>query len=408
MTTARARCIADLLEVHAEDLAFLWGQRREALYSRRHTLRELGELNERIEAHLQGLLIAGPVDLPALLQPRLVSVDRDEAFAGAYGLLRLGEAGAIHAVLVEFSRATGATLAGLRDALTLAPPAPFAAEMQSALDKAKPATAVSAAVVLANHRLLDAASPRLAGLLEDADPPVATLAWRVAASVDAAARPSPPRRSYRLALSHADAAVRDAGWLAAAWAGKAAALTSLRQLAGAGATDTIDGVGLRWLAVLGAGEDAGLLQNAVLAIEDPAERCAILARHGHPSALETLLGWMGHTDLALAAAAGEAFERITGADIRGERRTLPVPDSADEFAREMALQVWLPDPAKARALLERHAAEWAAGSRWCRGRRLDGEVGRELLPGLDLEARWDVAVRAALAKQFVAAPPPVH
>ena len=117
---------------------------------------------------------------------------------------------------------------------------------------------------------------------------------------------------------------------------------------------------------------------------------------------------MSGTDPALAVAAGEAFTRITGAEVRGERKALPVAEEADEFTREMAGEVWFPDVPKARALMERRSAEWAAGTRWCNGVRLDGEVSREQLTQLDLEARWDVAARAALAGRPVSAPPPIH
>ena len=403
MAVARARHIADLLQVHAEDLAFLWGQRREALASRRHTLREFGELNERIEAHIQGLLVAEPAALVAMLQPQLAAPDRDEAFAAACALLRLAESSSTHPVVVEFSRATAPKLAGLRDALGFAPHALFAAEMQSALDQAKPITAASAAVVLANHRLLDSLSPRLALLLEDADPLVCELAWRAAAVADATAKQAAPKRNFKHALAHAAPAVRSAGWAAVAWSGQARAMPLLRQLAAGG-----DAVALHWLAVLGSDEDAPLLQKAALAMDDPAARCALLARFGHPSALNALVRWMDPADVPLAVAAGEAFARITGADIRGQRTTLPVSDDADEFTRDMAPDVWLPDAAKARGLMERHGAEWVRGSRWCAGVQLDGQVTRELLATLDFEARWDAAARAALAGHRLSTPAPIQ
>jgi len=125
-------------------------------------------------------------------------------------------------------------------------------------------------------------------------------------------------------------------------------------------------------------------------------------------ALNALVRWMKGEDVAQAAAAGEAFTRITGIDIRGERRTLPVADDADEFEREMAPDVWMPDAEKARALVERRGAEWASGQRWCNGIRLDGELSRETLVQLDLEARWDAAARAALAGRPISAPAPIH
>ena len=44
--TARLRYIPDLLTVHLEELEFLWGQRRLALYSPRYFLRDFLHLNE--------------------------------------------------------------------------------------------------------------------------------------------------------------------------------------------------------------------------------------------------------------------------------------------------------------------------------------------------------------------------
>lgn len=403
MAAPRARYIVDLLTIHAEDLAFLWGQRRAALNSPRHRLREYAELNERIEAHLQGLLVAPAAELVALLQPQLTAPDRDDVFAAAYALLRLAEPASTHMVVIEFSRAAGPTLAGLRDALSLAAPTPFAAEMQSALEHAKPVTAAAAAVVLANHRLLDPAAPRLTRLLAEPDPQVAAWAWRAASAADAHAGEALPHRAYRQALAHDAAAVRDAGWHAVAWAGKSGALASLRQLAG-----SADVVALHWLAVLGDGSDTALIQKAALAIPDPVGRCALLARHGHPAALPLLVGWICGDDLALAAAAGEAYTRITGAEIRGERRSLPVAGDADDFTRAMAPLVWLPDAAKARQWLDQQGAHWAQATRWCAGVRLDGDLGARSIAQLDFEARWDVAARAALARRPVSVPAPIH
>jgi hypothetical protein len=117
---------------------------------------------------------------------------------------------------------------------------------------------------------------------------------------------------------------------------------------------------------------------------------------------------MAESHVPLAVAARHAFSRMTGEDIRGARQRLPVPDDADDFTRDMAPDVWLPDVAKAQALLAQHGERWAAGGRWCMGHRLDGEVGRDLLPQLDFDARWDVAARAALAGRLISAPPPVH
>ncbi|WP_395700740.1 HEAT repeat domain-containing protein [Aquabacterium sp.] len=403
MATPRQRYIPELLEVHAADLAFLWDQRRSAMASRRHTLREFGELNERIEAHLQGLLIAPPDALLGLLRPQLAADDRGEAFAAAFALLRANQPMLTALVLDAFERARGPTLDGLCDALSAAPFGSFIGELQSVFDRAEPRSAVAAAAVLANHRLLTSQSARLPELLLHDDPQVCERAWR-AATVTDARDPAPAHtRPYQHALNHPSPRVRHAAWAAAAWTGQAQALPLLRHLAERG-----DAVALHWLAVLGGPDDVPRVQQAALALEDAPARCRLLARFGHPSGLNALVRWMASDDAARAAAAGEAFERITGIEVHGERRPLPVAEDADAFEREMAPLVWLPDADKARALIDRHGEAWAAGGRWCRGRRFDLEPSPALLADADLELRWDIGARAALADQPVCWPPPVH
>lgn len=404
MATPRQRYIPELLEVHAADLAFLWDQRRDAMASRRHTLREFAELSDRLEAHVQGLLIAPPDALLALLQPQLQGDDRGEAFAAAYALLRLGQPMLTQRVLQAFAQAEGAALDGLCDALSTAPFDLFVGELQTLLDRAEPRTAVAAAVVLANHRLLTSQSARLPELLLHDDPRVCELAWR-AATVTDARDPAPAHtRPFQHALNHPAPQVRHAAWAAAAWTGQAQAVPLLRHQAERG-----DAVALHWLAVLGGEEDVPLVQQAALALEDASACCRLLARFGHPSGLNALVRWMGDLPASpvRAVAAGEAFQRITGIEVHGERRQLPVADDADEFDREMSPLVWMPDAAKAQTVMEQKGAAWAEGSRWCQGLRLDVEATPSLLATVDLEQRWDMGARAAMVGRPVCPPQPV-
>lgn len=405
LAAPRAHFIPGLLHRHAEDLAFLWSQRREALTSPKYTLRELGHLRERMEAHVQGLLVADAPTLADLLQAQLASPDRDEAFAAAHALLRRQDPGLTQAVLIEFSRAKGRTLVGLRDALSMQPvQEPMLSELHSALEHAKPTTAVAAAVVLTNQHQLPPGSLRLQAWLLDTDPDIATWAWRAALVADANhAQPAAAEaRPYQQAVCHEASPVRHAAWAAAIWSGQASLWPLLRQRVAEG-----DEVALHWLAVLAQPEDVPLMQHAVLAVKDVARRCALLARFGHPSALNALERWMAPDNVPLAAAAGQAFTRITGVDVRGQRTEMPVADDADDFTRDMAPSVWLPDADKALAVLTQHSPHWAEGSRWCQGVCLDGEITHEQLLTLDLDARWDVAARSAMAGRLIAPPPPV-
>lgn len=404
MVQPRARHIPQLLDVHAEDLAFLWGQRRAALDSPEQTLRDIAQLNERIEAHLQGLLIAPAAELAKRLEAALGGGDRDEVFAPAFAALRCEDAATARQVITEFSRASGPALLGLRDALGQAPAARVADELRNALAYAKPTVAAAAAVALASQKLLTPDASGLARLLLDEDATVCAQAWAAAWRADRQAPPGTHAapRPYREALARTETVVRHEAWASAAWSGLAQAIAPLRRAAADG-----DEAALQWLCVLGTPDDSKALGAAAMALPSPERRCAALARYGHPAVLPTLLRWMEGEDAVTAHAAGLAFTRITGAEIQGERRTLPVPDDADEIDREMAPLVWMPDIAKARRLLEEHGAQWGAATRWCAGRRMDMDFAADDLTALDLQARWDVAARAALAGRPVSAPRPI-
>lgn len=402
MNAPRAVFIPELFETHVEELTYLGAQRRAAWTSPRHTVRSFADLQARLDAHLQGTQVVQPAYLLAQLQPRLVSADRDEACASAWALLASGQEPAVRAVLEAFAQAAGDTLYGLRDALGLVPMGPLAlAALNAALLHAQPATAVAAAVVLANHRQLDATHGRLPALLADDDALVQAWAWRAAHLADVLAAGGAPPRPVKAGVTHAHAWVRDAAWQAAAWSAFAQTLPGLRQMVQRG-----DEVAIQWLAILGQADDVPVIQQWALAQTDPTLRCGVLARFGHPSALPALVRWMADGDVSLAVAARRAFTRITGVDVRGQRGRLPVPDGADDFAREMAPDVWLPDVARAHDVLVQRQGQWSQGIRWCAGRSL-ASLPPEVLPELDLQTRWDQLARAALAGAPVGLPRPI-
>jgi uncharacterized protein (TIGR02270 family) len=402
MSAHRARFIPELLETHFDELEYLWARRCAALNSPVLTLRDLIDLNERVESHIQGLL-AVRSDLPSFIAQRLEEEGRDGVFAAACPLLRLADTAITARVLEAFSTAQGPRLAGLRDALGFAPAGLFAPAMRKAVAQGEPAQAVAAAVVLANQRLLDPATYRLKALLENGVPEIAELAWLAITQCDSANLSAAPTRPYKLGLLHGSPRVRAAAWRAAAWTRQTWALPSLRKLAGQGG----DSVALEWLAALGKPEDLPQIMGLVSTLESKADGCALLARFGHPKVLDLIGKWMTGDDIVLASAAGEAFTRLTGADIRGQRKTVPVTTDADEFTREFAPGVWMPDMDKAKAHWQRHKQTLAHGTRWRQGIDLGGECKLQTLAEIDLEARWDAHARAALAGKPLAAPPPI-
>jgi uncharacterized protein (TIGR02270 family) len=51
----------EVIEQHAEEAAFLWTQRDNAVFAPNYSLKDLADLDERVEAHLDGLRVAGQV-----------------------------------------------------------------------------------------------------------------------------------------------------------------------------------------------------------------------------------------------------------------------------------------------------------------------------------------------------------
>src|SRR5687767_1054910 len=112
----RLAFLPDLLELHFEELQFLWARRRAALRSPTETPRELSALEERIEAHVQGLLAVGARMRP-LVEPALTGEDRNAAFAAAYALLRLGDPALVDRVVAAIPAAPPAARQGVAEAL---------------------------------------------------------------------------------------------------------------------------------------------------------------------------------------------------------------------------------------------------------------------------------------------------
>ncbi|NTV96340.1 MAG: hypothetical protein HGA75_13155 [Thiobacillus sp.] len=163
---------------------------------------------------------------------------------------------------------------------------------------------------------------------------------------------------------------------------------------------------LDWLAVLGEESDLGVLMDWVRRPDLGVMRARLLGRFGHPVAIEALLALMQSPDVALAVAAGESFALATGSDVQGARVELPVAADADEFEREFAPKVWLPDLDKARKLWSQRGGTWKEGRRWSRGYEVSGPCSPELVGQVDMQARWEIGVRSALAGNRLVAPPP--
>jgi hypothetical protein len=401
--TARLRYIPDLLNFHLEELEFLWGQRRLALHSRRYFLRDFLHLNERLEAHIQGLL-AVPDVLPDLLLPQLFAAEsRDSVFAAACPLLRLAKLELTEQMLKCFEQADALVLTGFRDAFSFAPMGQFVNGLKRILSEGEPLYAAHAATALANLRVLNSDHKALGNLLLHENPVIATAAWSASLLVDCLPSSEQQNRPYQAALSRSEAVVRDAVIKSAVWTRQTWIAPVLRQLVTQG-----DVMALQWLAIASCTDEDRLLIVAHLqAVKECQGRCDLLVRLGHPSALAMLRDWVVKGDPLLAAQAGEAFTLITACDVRGERIQTSVSETADEFEREFAPLIWTTNQDKLDDFLRQQGSKFKAANRWSRGLALTGVVSENIIAALDLQMRWDQLARHRLAGHLSTQPEPI-
>ena len=392
--------IPDIAEEHFEELQFLWSQRRNALHSATYTMREMGMLEERIEAHTQGLLVLGE-HLPGFVAAGLTSSDEMAAFAAAYALLRSGTAEALERVRNALLEAEGKRLDGIREALAHGPAQPLIPLLQSLFVSAPPPLAVAAGEALAFHRALQVSAEQLSPLLRDEAPAVRRGAWRIAAYGGMAVPPA----FYDIALRDDDPRVKAAALTAAAWNGYGGWLTYCRALADAPAPDGVHAIAML-AAVLPPQEYKAVTALAAQPAFGP-ERHQIAAAFGHPVMVDFLLAEMESADPATASGAGAAFSKMLGVAVESGRRVpLPPPNgkAADDFEAEFLPEVQLPDVPRAREHWERLRPRLAHATRVAHGLDVSAGITRETFGLLDMESRREVCLRARLTSGWSGTP----
>ena len=178
----KTRVMTDLLEEHLEELAILGMQRQRALRSPDVTPGQLAELDDRMEAHIQGLLVGGDAGLP-LIEDALSQDDPNDVFAAAYTLLRLNSDAGTKTLIESLQQAQGKQLDGIARALNCGPIETVKDALRDSLASAPSPLAVVAAEALARFRKLGESTSRLVEFLRDDNPQVRRRAWRVVALI---------------------------------------------------------------------------------------------------------------------------------------------------------------------------------------------------------------------------------
>jgi uncharacterized protein (TIGR02270 family) len=401
MTAAPPRLtyIPDLLEQHVEEIEFLWAQREVALGSPRYTMRELAQLDERIEAHVQGVIAAAEHAIP-LLEERLAATEAPAVFAGAYPMLRLGGQ-YVSRVLEIFSASRGPRLDGITRALSMAPVEAFLPQIRSLVLSAEPAVAAAATEVLIFRRAHDPKPGRILLLVQEEEPSVRLRAWRVAGYLGTPLEP----RLYASGMRDENAAVRSAALLAAAWSRVSGAVMFARQLARVPTPENLDQI--RLLAILGAPQDLPLMVHIGREADLGPARFRLIGSYGHPLLVDLLLSELGNPDPTSASAAAAAFTKITGEVVdSGDRVKTSAPGSleVDEFEAEFQEEVILPNQELARRRWAELKPRLSQASRLTRGFDVSHVVAPEVLAQLEMESRWEACLRGRFEGSWTGSP----
>ncbi len=329
--------IPEILEEHFEELAFLLHFRAVQLSSGRMLFRQFIELDDRLQGHIQGLL-AFPDGTSALAEPQLAGKDPLNIRAAAFILLQISKPGVVEKCLALLKNP--AIAPAILDAFLLRRvPEAQAGLKVLAQSEDSPLLAAMATTIQAEHFPRDLNAAHFGKLLMHADAPVKAAAWR------AAQRHPEPRMpaQYRAGCGDPVPSVRDAALLAAAWANQPIVLDVCRPFLKKMKPENL--LPLRLYALLAPPGEAAALAELAKANELGPARFDLLAASSLPAMVPHLLAAMRQADPAIAAAAADAFERMTNyqPQTKGTAKT-PQPGAASAFDKEFVPEVNVPDP----------------------------------------------------------------
>lgn len=355
----------DILERHRDELAFLWPMRAAAVHAPHLDLRALADIDERVEAHLDGLRVGGDAGA-GLLRDSLDAGEPGIAFAFAVLAIEGGDVARLAPVL---EMATDPAVArALISAFGWAPPARAAGVAEALLvASAPPLHRALGLAGLAAHRRDPGGE--LGNAVIDPDPIVRARALRVAGELG--------RRDLLQELSRARGDADDGCRFWAAWSsallGDEAAIPALWSFA-----ESLSPWAERAVLLVARRADPrdALARLDVLAARPEHARIALLGAGalGDPGAMPWLLAHL--EDAKLARLAGEAFTMITGVAIEKDLATKapagfragPSDDPADD---DVALdpdrdRPW-PAPAAIAAAFRARGGELRRGARYLLG-----------------------------------------
>jgi len=392
----------DIYEEHLDEAAFLWGQWRSALDAATFALHDvIVGPEERLRAHLDGLVLGGTRVAEKLLVPALGDDDAGKVAAAAWALVQAEDADHLNAVVEALGKAEKKEArVALAQALVYAPRADLMTRTLPLLADSPPALqAVIVDIAVTRGGL---AQLPLEALLATRNPELSAAALR---AVRRAPHPD-HARFVEPALASPYVAVREAAIEAGVILGLRGAWQACNKLVARNAS------GSRLpLALLALGGDTADLNTVIkrLGVKTlQREALWALGFSGTVDAAEAALALLD--DEELAKVAGESFATITGVAIAGalskagETDNTSPPELEDDDAPLPVVHAddGLPTPhgERVRAWWEKAKPHFQPGVRYLYGQPATGELLRR---ALDVGPTWRVFQRGHLVPHQAAA-----
>lgn len=379
----------DIYEEHLDEAAFLWGQWERAMDAAHYTLDEVIEgPEERLRAHLDGLVLGGKRVAEKLLIPALGDDDDGKVTAAAWALLQAEDADHLELMLDALAKAEKKeTRAALTRAFELAERSDLGARLQPRLAASAPP--VQAMIVNVLSAGLQPAPPGqspawgfpIEPLLESRDQEL------LSAALLALCRAPDPAFGHVIEklLASPYVAIRDLAIEAGIGLGLRAARTACSKLVARNAS------GSRMsLAVLASGGEPVDIAATIRKLDVKSMRRDALWALGFAGTVQAagaILAWIADDEVDKVA--GEAFATITGARIAGplaevgqtDNSAPPQAEDDDEPVPVVLPEDALPVPHSDRLLAWWNKAEsrFAPEARYLYGQPLSPEAQRAAL-----------------------------
>ncbi len=359
---------------HAEEAAFLWILRDAAVRAPHYDLKDLAHLDGRVEAHLDGLRIAGPMGWERCVE-QLAHEEPGEVFAAAVLALESGDSAQIRRVY-EVVGAAPETQRGLVSAFGWVDRAWWRGEIRDLLVAESPFWRRLGLAAAATQRVDP--GPVLLESLQGESPMLRATALRVAGSLGR----MDLLPVLQAQLTSDDDAVRfSAAWAATLLGDRGAAPRQALAFVEAGhprfAAPAL-GVALRALPLNEGQQWLGHFARQPQTLRHAVVACGIL---GDPVNIPWLLEQMKIPEIARVA--GESFTLITGVDLAEEElegewpegfAAGPTENPEDtEVAMDPDEDLPWPEAALVAAWWTRYQAEFRSGQRYLLGRPLTPE-----------------------------------